>query len=63
MMVRMMATSTQHPGQCAKNGDQCNDKAEPRQNVLAYTRARQAVCQRVEHRIVNAVTGKVIAGV
>ncbi len=63
MMVRVMATSTQHPGQRAKNRHQRDDKAEPRKNVLAHTRARQAVRQRVEHRIVNTVTGKVVAGV
>ncbi len=63
MMVRMMATATQHPGQRAKNHHQRDDKAEPRKYVLTHTCARQAVRQGVEHRIVNTVTGKVIAGV
>ncbi len=63
MVVWMMATSTQDPGKRAKNCHQRDDEAEPRKYVLTYACAGQAVRQRVEHRVVNAVTGKVIAGV
>ena len=42
MMMRKMAPAAQHPGECAKYGYQRHNQAQPRKNVLAHTRARQA---------------------
>ncbi len=36
---------------------------QTRKDILTYTSAGQAVGQRVEHRVVNTVAGKIIAGI
>lgn len=61
--MRMMPTAAQHPPQGAKNGNQRDGHADARQNVFADPGAGQAVGQSVEYRVVDAVAGKVVAGV
>ena len=63
MVVRKMTTAAQHPGERAKNGHQRQHQAQTGEDIFTHARARQAICQGVEHRIVYPVSGKVIAGV
>ena len=63
MMVRVMATTTQHPGEGTKNSNQSKYNAQTGKYVLTNPCARQAIRQGVEYRIIDTVTGKVIAGV
>lgn len=46
-----------------QNGNQRDGHADARQNVFADPGTGQAVGQSVEYRVVDAVAGKVVAGV
>ena len=61
--MRMMPTAAQHPAEGAKDGDQCDGHADPRQYIFADPGASQAVGQSVEYRVVDAVAGEVVTGV
>ena len=62
-MMWMMATTTQHPGERAKNSNQRHDDSQAGKYVLTNSGSRQAVGEGIEHRIVNTVSGKIVAGV
>ncbi len=58
-----MAATAQDPAEGKKECQQADDQRCAGQNILTHPRAGQAVGNGVEHRVVNAVAGKVVAGV
>ncbi|VAU68702.1 Uncharacterised protein [Klebsiella pneumoniae] len=63
MMMRTVTATAQNPGQRGEDAHQGDHQPQTRKDILTYTSAGQAVGQRVEHRVVNTVAGKIIAGI
>lgn len=63
MMMRTVTATAQNPCQRGEDAHRGDHQPQTRKDILTYTSAGQAVGQRVEHRVVNTVAGKIIAGI